>query len=291
MTDTEEGLVPNIVMKDSVRVEGDGYYVELGEQRFTQAQWELIQLYSQGVANLAVMEAKEEGVLTWQVYHDISEGERKAQIEKGYDASHDDKHGVYHLLTEMQVNLREGNRAAVIGLVQAAREWFIRNRGHKPQNQVRAFHVAMGQPAPRELQQLPFSRIPVRYELIREEVAELLDALGWTGEYDAANHPIFQASRFDMVETVDAAIDILYVVYGLLVEMGVNAEPLFDEVQASNMSKLGEDGKPIIAGPNDPDGIFEGRVKKGPHYFKPNLREVLYDLGWTPGNYDDHQDH
>ena len=77
------------------------------------------------------------------------------------------------------------------------------------------------------------------------------------------------------LETADACIDLIYVTLGLLVEMGVDAEPLFDEVQRSNMSKFGADGKPIIAGPNDPDGIFEGRVKKGPNYFKPNLRALL----------------
>ena len=84
---------------------------------------------------------------------------------------------------------------------------------------------------------LPLDRVPVRVELIREEFEdELIPAL----------------MRSDLVETVDACIDLLYVVYGLLVEMGVNATPLFEEVQASNMSKLGEDGKP------DPSGRGRG---------------------------------
>lgn len=143
------------------------------------------------------------------------------------------------------------------------------------QADVANFHRAMGQPVGHTAKRLPFDRVPVRYELIREEVAELLEAMGWTGEYDSAGHPIFQASQFDTVEVADAAIDILYVTFGLLVEMGIDAQPLFDEVQRSNMSKLGRDGKAIIAGPNDPDGIFEGRVKKGPDYFKPNLRALL----------------
>jgi predicted HAD superfamily Cof-like phosphohydrolase len=77
------------------------------------------------------------------------------------------------------------------------------------------------------------------------------------------------------VEVADAAIDIIYVTLGLLVEMGIDADTLFREVQRSNMSKFAEDGTPIIAGPNDPDGVFEGRVKKGPNYFKPNLRGLL----------------
>lgn len=127
------------------------------------------------------------------------------------------------------------------------------------QMQVREFHAAMGQPVGLWPRQLDADRHAVRIELIREEFEELRDAL----------------SQDDMVETADACIDILYVTLGLLVEMGINVVPLFDEVQASNMSKLGANGKPIIAGPNDPDGIFEGRVKKGPNYFRPNLKAIL----------------
>lgn len=134
------------------------------------------------------------------------------------------------------------------------------NTATRMQEQVREFHAAMGQPVRLWPAPLPQDRVPVRWELVREEAEdELLEALQ-TG---------------DMVETVDACIDIMYVTLGLLVEMGVNAAPLFDEVHRSNMSKFGADGKPIIAGPNDPDGIFEGRVKKGPHYFKPDLKRIL----------------
>lgn len=131
---------------------------------------------------------------------------------------------------------------------------------NKMQDQVREFHAAMGQPVGTTPHVLPSDRVPVRWELVREEAEdELLVAL----------------EAGDMVETVDACIDLLYVTFGLLVEMGVNAAPLFDEVHRSNMSKFGADGKPIIAGPNDPDGVFEGRVKKGPNYFRPNLRSIL----------------
>ena len=143
------------------------------------------------------------------------------------------------------------------------------------QADVVTFHRAGGQPVGHTARELPFERVPVRFELVREEVAELLTALGWTGEYDAEGFPIFQASRFNTVEVADAAIDILYVTFGLLVEMGIDAQVLWDEVQRSNMSKAGPDGKFIIAQENDPDGIFPGRVKKGPNYFKPNLRALL----------------
>lgn len=128
------------------------------------------------------------------------------------------------------------------------------------QAQVKEFHAAMGQPVGTYARSLPADRVPVRVELIREEFEdELLPAL----------------EAGDIVETADALIDILYVTFGALVEMGINAQVLFDEVQRSNMSKFGADGKPIIAGPNDPDGIFEGRVKKGPNYFKPDIEMIL----------------
>lgn len=170
----------------------DRYTVELGNQRFTEEQWGVIQAYAKGYAISAEMEA--------------------------------------------DTGMQEG---------------------------VRAFHRAMGHTAPDHIQPMPEADIPLVIELIREEFAdELIPAL----------------YAHDMVETVDALIDILYVTFGALVRMGVDAKPLFDEVQRSNMSKLGPDGKGIIAGPNDPDGVFEGRVKKGPNYFRPNLAGVLDDM-------------
>ena len=143
------------------------------------------------------------------------------------------------------------------------------NRINPMQSKVRQFQAAMGQPVKLWPEALPADRVPVRIELIREEFEdELMPALE-TG---------------DLVETVDACIDLMYGVLGLMVEIGVNAEPLFNEVHASNMSKLGADGKPIIAGPNDPDGIFEGWVKKGPNYFRPDISAMIHlggevDLG------------
>lgn len=131
---------------------------------------------------------------------------------------------------------------------------------NKMQSQVMMFQRVMGQPVGRKAHALSQDRVPVRIELIREEFEDELI-------------PAMHAG--DMVETADALIDLLYVTFGALVEMGINAQVLFDEVQASNLSKLGEDGQPIIAGPDDPDGVFEGRVKKGPNYFRPNLAGLL----------------
>ena len=71
----------------------------------------------------------------------------------------------------------------------------------------------------------------------------------------------------DIVEVADALTDILYVTYGAGHSFGVNLDSCFDEVQRSNMSKLGEDGKPIY---NE-----YGKVMKGPNYFVPNLKTII----------------
>tara|TARA_B100001248_G_C27109748_1_gene330828 strand:- start:7 stop:378 length:372 start_codon:yes stop_codon:yes gene_type:complete len=91
----------------------------------------------------------------------------------------------------------------------------------------------------------------LRIDLIEEELEELKDAI----------------HKKDLKETVDALTDILYVVYGAGHAFGVNLDKCFEEVQNSNMSKLGENGKPIF---NE-----KGKVMKGPNYFKPNLSQFL----------------
>ena len=91
----------------------------------------------------------------------------------------------------------------------------------------------------------------LRIDLIEEELEELKDAI----------------SKKDLKETIDALTDILYVTYGAGHAFGVNLDKCFEEVQNSNMSKLGEDGKPIY---NE-----NGKVMKGPNYFKPNLSQFL----------------
>ncbi|AXH48555.1 MazG-like nucleotide pyrophosphohydrolase [Microbacterium phage Papafritta] len=157
--------------------------------------------------------------------------------------------------------------------------------GHKAQRQNRDFHTAFGIKTPASPQAIPESDIPVVVELIREEfIDELIPALGFEAIFteDGKFLHLNPVGEFNAVEVYDALIDILYVTYGALNRAGMDAEPGYDEVQGSNMSKLGEDGKPIIAGPNDPDGVFPGRVKKGPNYYKPNLARVLQEQGWKP---------
>ena len=93
--------------------------------------------------------------------------------------------------------------------------------------------------------------ISLRLELIKEELNELNEAV----------------EKKDIKEVADALTDILYVTYGAGHAFGINLDKCFKEVQSSNMSKLGEDGKPIY---NE-----NGKVMKGPNYFKPNLNQFL----------------
>ena len=93
--------------------------------------------------------------------------------------------------------------------------------------------------------------INLRFDLIREELSELKDAI----------------EKKDIREVADALTDILYVTYGAGHAFGINLDKCFEEVQNSNMSKLGSDGKPIY---DD-----KGKVMKGPNYFKPNLHKFV----------------
>ena len=93
--------------------------------------------------------------------------------------------------------------------------------------------------------------ISLRYDLIKEELDELKEAI----------------DKRDIKEVADALTDILYVTYGAGHAFGIDLDKCFEEVQNSNMSKLGSDGKPIY---ND-----KGKVMKGPNYFKPNLGKYV----------------
>ena len=95
----------------------------------------------------------------------------------------------------------------------------------------------------------------LRVSLIDEELKELKDAM----------------KNNDLLEVADALTDILYVTYGAGHAFGINLDKCFKEVQNSNMSKLGDDGKPIY---ND-----KGKVMKGPKYFKPNLSKIIRNDG------------
>ncbi|MDC0031775.1 nucleoside triphosphate pyrophosphohydrolase family protein [Candidatus Pelagibacter sp.] len=91
----------------------------------------------------------------------------------------------------------------------------------------------------------------LRYDLIREELEELKDAM----------------ENKNLLEVADALTDILYVTYGAGHAFGINLDNCFDEVQKSNMSKLDDKGNPIY---NE-----SGKVMKGPKYFKPDLNKFI----------------
>lgn len=93
----------------------------------------------------------------------------------------------------------------------------------------------------------------LRYKLMREENEEYLEA----------------ANNNDLVEVADALGDMLYILCGTIIEHGLQykIEEVFEEIQRSNMSKLGEDGQPIYR--------EDGKVLKGPNYFKPNIEAIL----------------
>ena len=116
---------------------------------------------------------------------------------------------------------------------------------------VRKFMQTFGQEI-KEKAEFPNEKITsLRHDLIKEELEEFKDAI----------------DNKDIKEVADALTDILYVTYGAGHAFGVNLDKCFEEVQNSNMSKLGSDGKPIY---ND-----KGKVMKGPNYFTPDLNKFI----------------
>ena len=118
-------------------------------------------------------------------------------------------------------------------------------------NSVKKFMRVFGQEV-KEKPAFPNEKIVnLRYSLILEELNELKEAI----------------DQKDLKEVADALTDILYVTYGAGHAFGIDLDKCFDEVQNSNMSKLDADGKPIY---NE-----EGKVMKGPNYFKPDLKKFI----------------
>ena len=118
-------------------------------------------------------------------------------------------------------------------------------------DKVKKFMKTFGQEV-KEKAEFPNEKITsLRLDLIKEELNELEDAI----------------SKKDIKEVADALTDILYVTYGAGHAFGIDLDKCFEEVQSSNMSKLGDDGKPIY---NE-----KGKVMKGPNYFKPDLNKFV----------------
>ena len=124
----------------------------------------------------------------------------------------------------------------------------------KQLNAVRLFHETYGLGVSEEMKaDLGTLKNELRFNLMKEENEEYLEAV----------------QNNDIVEIADALGDMLYILCGTILEHGLQhkIEEVFDEIQRSNMSKLGEDGKPIYR--------EDGKVMKGPNYFKPNFGEIL----------------
>ena len=118
-------------------------------------------------------------------------------------------------------------------------------------NKVKTFMNTYGQEV-KNTPEFPESKIvQLRIDLIQEELNELKESI----------------NNNDIIEVADALTDILYVTYGAGHSFGVDLDSCFNEVQNSNMSKLGDDGKPIY---NE-----SGKVMKGPNYFKPNIKKII----------------
>ena len=116
---------------------------------------------------------------------------------------------------------------------------------------VKIFMKTFGQDI-KDIAEFPEEKVVnLRYDLIKEELEELKQSM----------------NDKDIIEVADALTDILYVTYGAGHAFGINLDKCFEEVQNSNMSKLGNNGKPIY---NE-----SGKVMKGPNYFKPNLTKFV----------------
>lgn len=119
---------------------------------------------------------------------------------------------------------------------------------------VQEFHQAFGLGMKNKpIANLSPEKLELRFNLMDEENKEYLEA----------------AKNDDLVEVADALGDMLYILCGTIIEHGMQhkIEEVFNEIQRSNMSKLGEDGKPIYR--------EDGKVLKGPNYFKPDIATIL----------------
>ena len=119
---------------------------------------------------------------------------------------------------------------------------------------VAEFHDAFGiESANAPVVSLPEQIVLLRHNLMKEENEEYLEA----------------AQNKDLVEVADALGDMLYILCGTILSHGMQHKitEVFNEIQRSNMSKLGSDGKPIYR--------EDGKVLKGPNYFKPNIASIL----------------
>ena len=144
--------------------------------------------------------------------------------------------------------------------------------GDDPEALVRRFHHVYGLPVQTDGASLERESLDMRMSLIAEEFSELVGAVygqAARAEIESSYRRAVAADdgARDTVETADALADLIYVIYGMALETGIDLPSVLAEVQRSNMSKLGADGKPVYR--------EDGKVLKGPDYFPPNVEAVL----------------
>lgn len=145
-----------------------------------------------------------------------------------------------------------------------------------PEALVRQFH---------QVYQIPVETIPtvdrprlgMRMGIIVEEFCELIRAVYGKQAEEKVATAVAEAIKIDdhsrdTVEAADALADLIYVIYGMALEMGIPIGKVLAQVQASNLSKIGSDGKPIYR--------EDGKVLKGPNFFSPDITAVLQEAGW-----------
>lgn len=139
---------------------------------------------------------------------------------------------------------------------------------------LRAFHAAYGVP----VRDVPTADLPederrLRAGLVLEEALEYVEAMGCRWNVATNEIEVVPGRSVDLIEAADALADVTYVVEGSAVQMGIDLEPVFREVHASNMSKLGADGRPIYR-------ESDRKVLKGPDFRPPDIACILHEQGW-----------
>ena len=144
--------------------------------------------------------------------------------------------------------------------------------GDDPEALVRRFHHLYGLPVRTDGPGLERESLHMRMSLIAEEFAELVGAVYGAGARARVEAAYARAvadddGERDTAAAADALADLVYVVYGMALETGIDLAAVLAEVQRSNMSKLGADGRPVYR--------EDGKVLKGPGYFPPDVAGVL----------------
>lgn len=135
----------------------------------------------------------------------------------------------------------------------------IKEGGLRIQQAVEHFHRTYNHPISRVTSWPSSERVTLRWDLIEEEFNELLESI----------------ALGDMVETADALGDLIYVIFGMAIELGIPMGYVLKEIQRSNMSKLDDEGKPIFR--------EDGKVLKGPNFQEPDIDFVLRSAGRWAG--------